>query len=576
MSELKKQGVVIIGVSFSSRLALARSVGVLGYDITVIAWGVPGKDNKPIDGYSKYVKRWFICQKEENAFITLLKEKCVDPDQKVVLIPDCDFSVTMIDLHLDELTPFFRIPHIRHRQGAIVEWSDKTRQKELAAKLGMNVAKSSVIEIIDGKYSIPESIQYPCFPKALASVAGGKAGMFCCYNKDDLSRSLNEIIIRKKVDAKVMVEEFMDIEKEYAVLGFSDGENVMIPGVIQFIVGSKTQKGIALQGKIMPVSGFEQIIDRFKVFVKEIGLVGLFDIDFYKCKGKLYFSELNIRYGGSGYAVVKMGVNLPAMFVESLCGNSMPDWDKQVGKTAVYTNERMAFNDLNNGLITVKEYRHCHGLDTADADRTALPCLQLQCFRDRRLIHMYIDATVTVPDLCIPGLLCLKLSLLADTDDLFAGGVVPFDHPAIRNDKLLALHQVQIRGRKADSRNRVQWRLRTQKELRVLRRICFTALFPLRVQGDILRDGGIKTEAFLSLTVGAGIPAEKLKPCRVRCCGYLCFCSAFYALGFGSINVHTVYVKAYGAPGILCFPQHDLRSLFTIGIHKALPARVKA
>lgn len=353
-----KQKVVIIGVSYSSRLALARAIGVLGFEITVVAWGTRGKEKKPLDGYSKYVSHWLLCPKEEESFIRLLKEKCIDSKQKVVLVPDCDFSVTMIDSHQDELRPFFLMPHINHCQGAIAEWSDKTRQKALALKIGMNVAKSITIEIKDGKYTIPDGIHYPCFPKALASVAGGKAGMSRCNNNEDLAQSFQDIITRKKVDAKVMVEEYMEIKKEYAVLGVSDGKNVSIPGVIQFIVGSKCQQGIALQGKIMPIAGFLDIIEKFKSFIREIGLVGLFDIDFYECGGKLYFSELNIRYGGSGYAVVKSGVNLPAMFVESICGEEKVDsWRGKIENSSVYVNERMAYNDLCKGYISYCDYK---------------------------------------------------------------------------------------------------------------------------------------------------------------------------------------------------------------------------
>ncbi len=352
-----KQKVVIIGVSFSSRLALARSIGVLGCDITVVAWGASNHEKKPIDGYSKYVSRVLFCPKEEKPFINLLKEKCIDSAQKVILVPDCDFSVTMIDLHQDELKPYFLMPHINHRQGAIVEWSEKLRQKQLAAKLGMNVAGATVIDIKDSKYTIPDSITYPCFPKALASVAGGKAGMFRCDNKGDLNGALQDIITKKKVDAKVMVEDYMEIEKEYAILGFSDGKKVSIPGVIQFVVGSKTQRGIALQGKIMPVDGFEELIELFKKFIIGIGLVGLFDIDFYQSRGRVFFSELNIRYGGSGYSVVKSGVNLPAMYVKFMMGIDVDDFDKQIEKESIYTNERMAFNDLKNNYISFRNYK---------------------------------------------------------------------------------------------------------------------------------------------------------------------------------------------------------------------------
>lgn len=352
-----KQKVVIIGVSYSSRLALARAIGILDCDITIIAWGISGKTSKPIDAYSKYVNRWLICPKDENTFIDILKKQCSDPHQKVVLIPDCDFSVAMIDSHQDELRPYFLMPSINEQQGAIVDWSDKMKQKRLASSIGLNVADSTLISIEDGRYSIPETISYPCFPKALASVAGGKAGMWRCNNKEDLDKSLKEIIHKKTPTVKVMVEDYKSINKEYAVLGFSNGESVSIPAIIQFIEGSRTQKGIALQGKVMPITGFEETIALFKLFVKKIGLCGLFDIDFYESDGCLYFSELNLRYGGSGYAVVKMGVNLPAMFVESILERKIDSIDT-ISRVAIYTNERMCYNDLLNSYISPKDYNH--------------------------------------------------------------------------------------------------------------------------------------------------------------------------------------------------------------------------
>lgn len=357
MSDCIKQKVVIIGVSYSSRLALARSIGVLGYDITVILWESPIRHINPIDAKSKYVSRVLYCPKKEGDFIRLLMEKCVDENRKVILLPDCDFSVTVIDSHLNELRPYFLMPNINQTQGAIVTWSDKMKQKAIASSIGMNVASATTIEITDGKYSIPAAIQYPCYPKALTSVSGGKAGMCRCDSQSDLEHSLNTIIKRKMADTKVLVEDYMQIDEEYAAVGFSDGHTVSIPGVFRFVVGSQTHKGIALQGEVLPLKGFERIIEQFKSFILQCGLCGLFDIDFYRCRGKLYFSELNLRYGGSGYAIVKMGINLPKMFVESMMGAKLNEWDKQVQTPAVYMNEKMGLDDLRNGLIKPSEYR---------------------------------------------------------------------------------------------------------------------------------------------------------------------------------------------------------------------------
>ena len=354
---MMKRKVVIIGVSYSSRLALVRSVGVLGCDITVVAWSSSNKTIKPIDGYSKYVNRIYFCPKETNAFISLLKEKCIDPNQKVILIPDCDFSVATVDLYRKELQPYFIIPYINDSQNSIIDWMDKQKQKALAQRVGLDVVNSTLIEIKDSKFQIPQNIHYPCFPKAVASVSGGKAGMFRCDNEADLRRALQDVIDRKTVNAKVMIEDFMEIEKEYALLGFSNGKDILIPCVLQLLVISQSHKGIAAQGNVLPNTEFEEVLNKFKLFIQQIGYVGLFDIDFYLCEGKFYFSELNLRFGGSGYAVTKMGVNLPAKYVNFLNEGNVDVLETEITKEAIYVNERMCFDDLCRGFMGFREYR---------------------------------------------------------------------------------------------------------------------------------------------------------------------------------------------------------------------------
>lgn len=182
----------------------------------------------------------------------------------------------------------------------------------------MNVAEGVVIDIHDGEYNIPDTIQYPCYTKPLATMNGGKGGMHRCNNEKELTHALNEYITVRTQTGKVLAEQYKEIDTEYALLGFSDGKEVVIPGILKLLVVSRKNKGIALQGKVMPVEGFEEVIEKYKLLVLRIGFVGVFDIDFYESGGKLYFCEMNLRFGGSGYAITKMGVNLPVMF-DKMC-----------------------------------------------------------------------------------------------------------------------------------------------------------------------------------------------------------------------------------------------------------------
>ena len=364
------QKVVVIGHGFTSRLGIIRSVAQVGCEVIVIVmtgrkrFRKSLKDDKPIDCYSKYVSQIYYCYgRDGEGLVQLLLDKCAVDNQKVIIIPDSDFSAAVIDQNQDRLKAHFLFPNINHRPSAILDWMNKENQKSLAQEVGLNVANSKVVDVAHGVYVFPHDIQYPCFCKSLATIVGGKQLLGKCNNKKELEAVLNRAS-RLSQNIRVLIEDYKEIEEEYAVLGFSDGENVLIPAIIKFLQPSKSHVGIALQGKVIPISGFEQMIDLFQEFIRRIGFFGIFDIDFYQSGGKFYFGELNLRFGGSGYAVTRMGVNLPGMFVKTLLGENIDEMNHEVRSSALFVNERMCLDDWYRGYISTKEFHRV--LETAD------------------------------------------------------------------------------------------------------------------------------------------------------------------------------------------------------------------
>jgi formate-dependent phosphoribosylglycinamide formyltransferase (GAR transformylase) len=357
-----KQKVVIIGQGYTGRLSIVRSVAEVECDVTLIAL-LPkylfekSKREKPLDAYSKYVSRCFFSENyNEEMLIDILVNQCIDPNQKTFIFPDNDFSAAAIDNHRDVLKEQFYCPHIHERQGAVEEWMDKVRQKALAQKVGLNVVDSVLIKVKDKQFHIPDGIKYPCFAKPLLSIVGGKTGLKKCENPQELRNHI-EFINTKKSNIRILVEDYINIEREYATLGFSDGKEVIIPGVLELVhIGHGSHFGVAVQGRVFSTDGYEDVIDKFKTFVKHIGFVGVFDIDFYESAGKMYFCELNLRFGGSGYAFTKMGVNLPVMMMKSFLGETIDNMNKTVYGDAKYFNERMAIDDWYDGYISTDEY----------------------------------------------------------------------------------------------------------------------------------------------------------------------------------------------------------------------------
>lgn len=355
--------VVVIGIGFTSRLGMIRALAQMGAVVDVIAFGV-GRI-KPVDSFSKYINNYFYCPGDDDElFFQILQNHCVDSCRKTVLIPINDLAAIKIDKRRNVLKDHFLFPYIQNGQRSVQEWMNKELQKDVAKRVGLNVVDSQIVNIVDGKYQLPIGIKYPCFTKTREYVKGYKRTLHRCNCEEELRGVLNTISLYHN-DIVIMVEAYKEIEKEFAIVGVSDGDEVVIPGVIEILnMAGGDDFGVACQGKIMPIAGFNILIEKFKKLILEIGFVGLFDIDFYLSQGVYYFAEINLRMGGSGTAVLKMGVNLPAMFVKSLFGDSVDGMEKEIKMSATFVNERICSDNWYFGFITYDEMRKL--LDTSD------------------------------------------------------------------------------------------------------------------------------------------------------------------------------------------------------------------
>ncbi len=353
--------IIIIGQGYTGRLSIVRSVAALGSEITLIAL-MPKyefcakKRIKPVDAYSKYVSRMFYAVNYDEAMLMdILLNKCADPLHKAFVFPDNDFSAAAIDNNRDSLKEFYFLPSIQERQGAVEFWMDKVRQKMLAERVGLKVADYATIEVKDRAFEIPDSINYPCFAKPMLSISGGKSGLRKCDSKEELRHHI-EMVSSNRPNVRILVEEYIRIDKEYATLGFSDGEEVVIPGVLELLhIAHGNHYGVCMQGKAYSIDGYEDTIAKFKAIVKEIGFVGIFDFDFFESDRMLYFCELNLRFGGSGYVFTKLGVNLPIMMIKYFSGESIDGMKTSIDSSATFFNERMAIDDWYAGYISRKE-----------------------------------------------------------------------------------------------------------------------------------------------------------------------------------------------------------------------------
>ena len=158
------QNIIILSSNPATRLSLIRAVAEMGCEVLVIVMTTDKEQEKPIDCYSKYVSQYYFCLRiDKDALVSLLLDKCADPHQKVILIPDGDDVVAAIDNNKDRLKEHFLFPHIAKEPSSMEYWMEKTHQKQLAKEIGLNVTNATIVEIKDGQYTIPSDLQYPVF-----------------------------------------------------------------------------------------------------------------------------------------------------------------------------------------------------------------------------------------------------------------------------------------------------------------------------------------------------------------------------------------------------------------------------
>lgn len=370
---MKKQKVIITGKNYSIILAIARSLK--NYDYEIIVFNTTPKKNKfkiktlikliingrGIDAASKYIDKYVYIGDNKNTIINTLISDYNNEDIKPIIIPVDDYSTSIFDSDYERLSKYFILPNIKNKENAINELLDKNNQKKLAIKNNLNVSKGTVLTKENGKYSIPNNLNYPVFTKPEISIKGNKTFMKKCDNKEELKNLLNSI--PNEFDCPIIVEEYIYIEKEYAIIGFSYNGKIYIPGIVQMIESGKdNQLGVTLLGQTNSLKNYKNLISNIEKLIKEVGFNGLFDVDIFESNNKYYFSELNFRFGASGYAMTKVGFNIPQIYVNYILNNEMKIDSKVPTKT--FVNEKVLLEDFSNGFINYKNY--CQLLEKAD------------------------------------------------------------------------------------------------------------------------------------------------------------------------------------------------------------------
>ena len=362
---------VVTGRNYTSRLGMIRAAGIAGCEVAVIRTDPgTGADRETIDQHSRYISAYFCApEPDEDRLVRVLLEKCAaGGDEKTVILPTDDYTAAAVDRHQDELKESFVFPHIGQEPGGVIRCMDKGFQKRLAEEAGLPVAGGWTARLGGDGFSIPDGIVFPCFVKPQVSFQGSKFYMKQCGSEDELKahlRTVAEDLRKKDRRTDMLIEQFIPIDRELAVLGFADGTEVFIPDVI---TADKLHRGVTVTGTVRSMEDDPKLKEKLEKMIGSLGFCGLFDIDLYESGGKKYFNELNMRFGASGYAVTRSGVNLPGLLCARLLGREAPDGEPKRIESRTFASEKVCYQEYRDGAISWKEF----GRILREADFTLL------------------------------------------------------------------------------------------------------------------------------------------------------------------------------------------------------------
>ena len=189
--------------------------------------------------------------------------------------------------------------------------------------------------------------------------------MHRCSSRDELSALLVRLSGTERVE--MMVEDYLDIRHEYSLLGLCTKNGTIGPG---FFVAEKgghdERRGVAMTGIVLTPSAHQELVDKLIRFMSSLNYEGLFDIDLIEtADGKMYFTEVNFRYGASGHVITQCGANLPGMLADYMLFGRPVDLDCTVTQTGKrFASEKILFEEYTHGYIRRSEIRSC--MDTVD------------------------------------------------------------------------------------------------------------------------------------------------------------------------------------------------------------------
>ncbi|MBI5601273.1 MAG: carbamoyl-phosphate synthase large subunit [Gemmatimonadetes bacterium] len=209
---------------------------------------------------------------------------------------------------------------------AIDEAEDRRRFDAIARRLHVAQPPNGTATSVEGAVEIASRIGYPTLVRP-SYVLGGRA-MEIVYDETSL-RDYFQRAVRVSEDRPVLIDRFLEDAFEADVDALSDGETVVIGGVMEHIENAGIHSGDSACA-LPPIQLRKEDADQMRVhtvaFAKALGVVGLINVQYAVKDGVVYVLEVNPRASRTIPFVSKtIGVPLASLAARVMLGERLKD-----------------------------------------------------------------------------------------------------------------------------------------------------------------------------------------------------------------------------------------------------------
>ena len=216
------------------------------------------------------------------------------------------------------------VPILGTSPEAIDVAEDRERFAAFLRRLGIPQPANGIAYTPEQAERIAEDIGYPILIRP-SYVLGGR-GMEIVYNREELRKYVEEAAVISP-EKPILIDKFLEDAVEAEVDAVSDGEDVLIGGVMEHIEEAGVHSGdsaCALPPVSLPGEVVETIVDYTRRIALGLGVVGLINVQYAVKDGIVYVLEANPRASRTVPFVSKAtGIPLAKIAVKVIMGKKL-------------------------------------------------------------------------------------------------------------------------------------------------------------------------------------------------------------------------------------------------------------